>query len=62
MKLQDLIDYIKKYDHGDEKKCVIYSNENKLMSYDFLGVYENEGQVEIYISEGESLEIWRNTQ
>jgi hypothetical protein len=30
------------------------------MSYDFLGVYENEGQVEIYISEGESLEIWRN--
>ncbi len=60
MKLQDLIDHIKKYDYGDEKNCVIYSNENKLMSYDFLGVYENEGQVEIYISEGESLEIWRN--
>ncbi len=57
MKVKDLLDYIKKYNHGDEKKCVIYSNENKLMSYDFLGIYENEGQVEIYISEGESLEI-----
>jgi len=57
MKLQDLIDYIQKYDNGDEyRDVVIYSNKNKLMSYNFLGITENEGQVEIYINEGEKLE------
>ena len=56
MKLKDLIEHIKKYYYGEEKNCVIYSNKNKLMSYDFLGVYENEKQIEIYISEGENLE------
>ena len=39
-----------------DKNIVFYSNEAKLMNYDFIGVYENEGQVEIHINEGEKLE------
>ena len=54
MKLQELIK--KLYKHTFNKNVVIYSNENKLINYEFLGVYENEGQVEIYINEGEKLE------
>ena len=38
------------------KNLVFYSNKNKLTNYEFLDVYENEGQVEIHISEGEKLE------
>ncbi len=39
-----------------DKNIVFYSNETKLMNYDFIGVYENEEQVEIHFSEGEKLE------
>jgi hypothetical protein len=28
------------------------------MEYDFLGIYENEGQIEIHVKEGEKL--WKN--
>jgi hypothetical protein len=54
MKVKDLIKELEKRTKG--KNLVFYSNENKLISYEFLDVYENEGQVEIHISEGEKLE------
>ena len=34
---------------------VIYSNENDLKNYGFIGAYENKGQVELYVKEGEKL-------
>ena len=54
MKVKDLIKELDKKTRG--KDLVFYSNENKLINYEFLGVYENEGQVEIHINEGEKLE------
>ena len=53
MKLNDLLKKLK----GKElnKDLVFYSNNEELYNYEFLGVYENEGQIEIYISEGEKL-------
>ena len=52
-----VIDLIKELNkRTKDKNLVIYSNKNKLTNYDFLDVYENEGQVEIHISEGEKLE------
>ena len=54
MKVIDLIKELNK--RTKDKNLVIYSNKNKLTNYDFLDVYENEGQVEIHISEGEKLE------
>jgi len=56
MKVKDLIKELDKKTRG--KDLVFYSNENKLINYEFLGVYENEGQVEIHINEGEKLEEW----
>ena len=52
-KLNDLLKKLK----GKEldKDLVFYSNNEELYSYEFLGVYENEGQIEIYIDEGEKL-------
>ena len=50
----DLIKELKK--RTKDKNLVFYSNKNKLTNYEFLDVYENEGQVEIHISEGEKLE------
>ena len=37
------------------KNVVIYSNESELFEYDFFGIYENEGQIELHINEGEKL-------
>ena len=54
MKVKDLLKELDEKTKG--KDLVFYSNENKLISYEFLDVYENEGQVEIHISEGEKLE------
>ena len=52
-----VIDLIKELNKRTERKnLVFYSNKNKLTNYEFLDVYENEGQVEIHISEGEKLE------
>ena len=52
-KLNDLLKKLK----GKEldKDLVFYSNNEELYSYEFLGVYENEGQIEIHIDEGEKL-------
>ena len=56
MKLKELIKKLEKY--NQDKEVVIYSNETELFEYEFLGVYENEGQVELHINEGEKL--WLN--
>ena len=47
------------YNTQELKKYTIYiyiSNNKKLYDYEFLGVYENEGQIEIHIDEGKKLE------
>ena len=33
----------------------VYTKDSSLIEHDFLGTYENIGQVEIHISEGENL-------
>ena len=54
MKVKELIQKLKEC--GKNKNFVIYSNENQgLKNYDFFGFYENEGQVEMHIDEGEVL-------
>jgi len=54
MKVKELIQKLKEC--GKNKNFVIYSNENQgLKHYDFFGFYENEGQVEMHIDEGEVL-------
>ena len=53
MKLKELIKRLEKYDQ--DKDIVIYSNESDLFEYDFFGIYENEGQIELHINEGEKL-------
>ena len=50
---KELIEKLK--EHNPNKNLVIYSNDNELMEYDFLGIYENEGQVELHVKEGEKL-------
>jgi len=50
---KELIEKLKQ--HNPSKNLVIYSNDNELMEYDFLGIYENEGQVELHVKEGEKL-------
>jgi len=50
---KELIEKLKK--HNLNKNLVIYSNDNELIEYEFLTIYENEGQVEIHISEGDKL-------
>jgi len=52
-KLNDLLKKLK--GKKLDKNLVFYSNDKELYNYEFLGVYENEGQIEIYISEGEKL-------
>ena len=39
-----------------KKDLVFYSNDKELLSYDFIGIYENKGQIEIHLKEGEKLE------
>ena len=52
MKIKELIKKLKNCNQN--KNFVIYSNENQgLKHYDFFGFYENEGQVEMHIDEGE---------
>ena len=53
MKVKDLIELLNTHDLN--KDLVIYSNETKLKNYDLQGTYENEGQVELYVNEGETL-------
>ena len=53
MKLKELIEKLEKYNQN--KDVVIYSNESDLFEYNFFGIYENEGQIELYINEGEKL-------
>ena len=53
MIVKDLIDLLKQCE--PDKDLVIYSNETKLKDYNLQGTYENEGQVELYIDEGEKL-------
>ena len=53
MKLKELIEKLEKYNQN--KDVVIYSNQSDLFGYDFLGIYENEGQIELHIKEGEKL-------
>ena len=57
MKLKELIKKLEKY--NQDKDVVIYSNESDLFEYDFFGIYENEGQIELHINEGEKL--WNYT-
>ena len=54
MTTAEFIEELKK--RTSNKDIVFYSNETRLMNYDFIGVYENEGQVEIHFKEGEKLE------
>jgi len=54
MKVKELIKKLNK--HNLNKDVVVYSNEKTLKNYEFLGTYENEGQVEIHIDEGINLE------
>ena len=56
MTTEELIKELKK--RTVDKDIVFYSNKTRLMNYDFIGTYENEGQVEIHINEGEKLEKW----
>ncbi len=53
MRIKELIKKLNK--HNLDKDVVIYSNEKTLKNYEFLGTYENEGQVEIHIDEGINL-------
>ena len=53
MTIKELIKRLEKY--NQHKNVVIYSNESDLFEYDFFGIYENEGQVELHINEGEKL-------
>jgi len=59
MKIKELLKELNKYDLN--KEVVIYSNEETLKGYQFLGTYENvvsmgaEGQVEIHIDGGINL-------
>ena len=53
MKLKELIEKLEKYNQN--KNVVIYSNQNDLFEYDFLGIYENEGKIELHVKEGEKL-------
>jgi hypothetical protein len=53
MKVKELIKKLKSCDQ--DKDLVIYSNESDLIEYNFFGVYENDGQVELHINEGEKL-------
>tara|TARA_R100000656_G_scaffold112243_1_gene84349 strand:- start:53 stop:217 length:165 start_codon:yes stop_codon:yes gene_type:complete len=53
MKIKELIKELDKYDLN--KDVVIYSNKKTLKDYQFLGTYENDGQVEIYINDGINL-------
>ncbi len=53
VKLKDLIKLLKK--HNQNKDFVISSNETDLKNYEFIRTYENEGQVEIHINEGQKL-------
>ena len=53
MKVKELIEKLKKHDLN--KDVVIYSNESDLMEYDFLGIYENQGQIELHVKEGYKL-------
>ena len=53
MKIKELIKELNK--HNLNKDIVVYSNEKTLKNYEFLGTYENEGQVEIHIDEGINL-------
>ena len=47
MRIKELIKKLNK--HNLDKDVVIYSNEKTLKNYEFLGTYENEGQVEILV-------------
>jgi hypothetical protein len=51
MKVKELIQKLKNCDQN--KDLVIYSNENELKNYELINFYENEGQVEIHVNEGE---------
>ena len=53
MKVKDLIELLNTHDLN--KDLVIYSNENDLKDYGFIGTYENEGQVELHVNEGKKL-------
>ena len=53
MKVKDLIYLLQQYEL--DKDLVIYSNENDLKNYGFIGAYENKGQVDLYVKEGEKL-------
>ena len=53
MKVKELVKILNK--HNLDKHVVVYSNEKTLKNYEFLGTYENEGQVEIHIDEGINL-------
>ena len=50
---KDLIEKLQ--NHKLNKNLVIYSNDNELIEHDFLGIYENDGQIELYINKGEKL-------
>ena len=53
MKVKELIQKLINCDQN--KDLVIYSNKDQLKNYEFYGFYENEGQVEIHVNEGEVL-------
>ena len=53
MKVKELIKKLNK--HNLNKDVVVYSNKTTLKNYEFIGTYENEGQVEIHIDEGINL-------
>ena len=49
--LDKLVVFYRTNDNYDD----VHTKDNSLIEHDFLGTYENSGQVEIHISEGEGL-------
>jgi len=63
MTVKELIEKLKEHDldklivfyRCNDNYDDVYTKDSSLIEHDFLGTYENSGQVEIHISEGEAL-------
>lgn len=63
MKVKELIEKLKEHDlnklvvfyRTNDSYDDVFSKDSDLIEHNFLGTYENIGQVEIHISEGENL-------
>ena len=63
MTVKELINKLKEHDlnklvvfyHTNYNYDYVFSRDSDLIEHDFLGTYENDGQVEVHISKGEEL-------